>query len=51
MRNGMDQDLEQAFRNNKSLWKFYGIICIICLAFIPLTVIITTIVTIASALS
>jgi len=28
------EDLELAFKNNKSLWKFYGIICIIYLAFI-----------------
>jgi len=30
------EDLELAFKNNKSLWKFYGIVCIIYLAFIPL---------------
>jgi hypothetical protein len=36
---GADRDLEQAFKNNKSLWKFYGIICIIYLAFVPLMVI------------
>jgi hypothetical protein len=29
------EDLEMAFKNNKSLWKFYGICCIISLAFIP----------------
>jgi hypothetical protein len=29
------EDLELAFKNNKSLWKFYGILCIIYLAFIP----------------
>ena len=39
LRTGMDQDLELAFRNNKSLWKFLGIISIIELAFIPLTII------------
>jgi hypothetical protein len=33
------QELEQAFKNNKSLWKFTGIICIIYLAFVPLAVI------------
>ena len=39
LRTGMDQELELAFKNNKSFWKFYGIICIIYLAFIPLTVV------------
>ena len=34
-----EQDLEQAFKNNKSLWKFTGILCIIYLAFIPLAVV------------
>ena len=36
-----DEDLELAFKNNKSLWKFYGILCIIYLAFIPVSVILT----------
>ena len=39
LRTGTDQDLELAFKNNKSLWKFNGIICIIYLAFIPLMII------------
>jgi len=39
LRTGMDLELEQAFKNNKSLWKFLGIICIIQLAFFPLAVI------------
>ena len=39
LRTGADQDLEQAFKNNKSFWKFSGIICIISLAFIPLLII------------
>jgi hypothetical protein len=34
-----ERELELAFRNNKSLWKFYGILCIINLAFVPLMVI------------
>ena len=34
-----DEDLELAFKNNKSLWKFYGILAIIALAFIPLSII------------
>ena len=51
IREGRDQDLEQAFKNNKSLWKFYGIICIIYLAFIPLMTIIGIIVAVVSAFS
>jgi hypothetical protein len=35
---GADRDLELAFQNNKSFWKFVGIICIIQLAFIPLLI-------------
>jgi hypothetical protein len=45
------EDLELAFKNNKSLWKFYGIICIIYLAFIPLVIIITIIGGVAAAIS
>ena len=32
------EDLEEAFRNNKSLWKFYGILVIIYLALIPVLI-------------
>jgi hypothetical protein len=39
MRTGVDQDLETAFKNNKSLWKFLGILAIISLAFIPVLII------------
>jgi len=39
LRTGADQDLEQAFKNNMSFWKFAGIICIIQLAFLPLLII------------
>jgi hypothetical protein len=35
----MDKDLEAAFKNNKSLWKFAGILMIVYLAFIPLGII------------
>jgi len=38
-RTGAEIDLELAFKNNKSLWKFNGILYIISLAFIPLLVI------------
>ncbi|MDR2477073.1 MAG: hypothetical protein LBD18_04725 [Treponema sp.] len=39
MLSNAEQDLELALKNNKSLWKFYGILCIIYLAFIPLAII------------
>ena len=38
LRTGTDQELEQAFKNNRYLWKFIGIICIVNLAFLPLMV-------------
>jgi len=37
------KDLEQAFKNNKSLWKFYGILCIIFIAFIPVSIVLAII--------
>jgi hypothetical protein len=48
LRSGADQELETAFKNNKSLWKFAGILTIISLAFIPLMVIAGIIIGIAS---
>jgi len=45
------EDLELAFKNNKSLWKFYGIICIIYLALIPFFIIVTIIGGVAAAIS
>jgi len=39
LRTGADRELEQAFKNNKSFWKFLGIICIIELASFPLMII------------
>ncbi|MDR0583274.1 MAG: hypothetical protein LBG57_02850 [Treponema sp.] len=42
-------ELEQAFKNNKSFWKFIGIICIIYLAFIPLGIILVIVVAVNSA--
>jgi|GEM_PF-155378 len=38
-RTGEDRDLEVAFRNNKSLWKFYGILFIIGIAFVVLSMV------------
>jgi len=49
--NGKDADLEAAFKNNKSLWKFLGIISIIELAFIPLLIIGGIIVAVVMAIS
>jgi len=40
---GSDEDLELAFQNNKSLWKFQGILYIVYLALIPFIIIITAI--------
>ena len=39
LKTGSDQDLEQAFKNNKALWKFVGIICIVSLAIYPLAIV------------
>jgi hypothetical protein len=36
---GADGDLEAAFKNNKSFWKFIGILAIIQLAFVPVLII------------
>jgi len=38
-----NEDLELAFKNNKSLWKFNGILSIVCLALIPFIIIISII--------
>ena len=48
---GREHDLELAFKSNKSFWKFIGIIYIVYLAIIPLTIIISAVVAIASAFS
>ena len=48
---GVDQDLELAFKNNKSFWKFVGILHIIELAFIPLTIIGAVIAAVSMALT
>ena len=50
LRSGTDRDLEQALKNNKSLWKFYGIICIVYLAFVPVMVVFSIIAGVASVL-
>ena len=50
LRTGADQDLETALRNNKSFWKFCGIVSIIGLAFVPLLIIIGIVVGVAAAI-
>ena len=51
LRTGAETELELAFRNNKSLWKFLGIISIIELAFIPVFIIVGIIVAVVMALN
>jgi len=41
-------ELELAFKNNKSLWKFNGIMTIIALAMVPLTIIIAIVVALSA---
>ena len=44
---GTDRELEEAFKNNKSLWMFNGIIYIISLAFLPVTIIASVVIALA----
>lgn len=44
LRSGAEQDLELAFKNNKSLWKFYGIMSIVYLAITPVLIVVGIIV-------
>jgi len=44
------EDLEEAFKNNKSLWKFNGIMYIISISFIPLMIVILIFIGIAAAI-
>jgi hypothetical protein len=46
-----EKDLEEAFKNNKSLWKFTGILAIVYLGLIPVAIIIGVIVMIALSLA
>jgi hypothetical protein len=46
--NNLEEDLELAFKNNKSLWKFNGILYIIYLSFIPVSIVIMIIVGLAA---
>jgi hypothetical protein len=45
-----ERAMEIALRNNKSFWKFHGILLIISLAFIPLSFIITIIAVVGSVM-
>ena len=47
-RTNSEQELELAFKNNKSLWKFNGILTIIGLAIIPLVIILGIIAVVAA---
>jgi hypothetical protein len=51
LKTGADAELELAFRNNKSLWKFAGILCIVQLAFLPLMIIGSIIAALVAAFS
>jgi len=51
IREGREQDLELAFKNNKSYWKFIGILYIVYLAITPVVMIISITVAIASVVS
>jgi len=51
LRTGTEKDLELAFKNNKSLWKFLGIISIIELVFIPMAIVGSIVAVVAVALS
>ena len=51
LRSGLDQELEEAFKNNRSLWKFIGIYCIVQLAFFPVLIIGAVIIGVVLALA
>jgi magnesium-transporting ATPase (P-type) len=46
---GAEKDLEEAFKNNKSLWKFSGVLAIVYLALIPLGIIAAVAAAVSSA--
>ena len=48
---GMEPELELAFKNNKSFWKFLGICSIVALAFIPIMIIAGIIIAVVVALA
>lgn len=44
-----NDDLENAFKNNKSLWKFYGILMIVYLAILPVVIVVSVIIGVAAS--
>jgi hypothetical protein len=50
VRMGAEADLEEAFRNTKAFWKFFGIITIIWLALVPVFIILTVLAALGLAL-
>jgi hypothetical protein len=48
--NGGEKDLEEAFRNNRSLWKFTGVSAIVYLSFLPVGLIIALIAVVSGIL-
>ena len=50
LQSNSELDLELAFKNNKSFWKFNGILCIVYLAFIPVAIVIGVISVIVSGI-
>jgi hypothetical protein len=48
---GNEEDLEQAFKNNKSFWKFMGILSIISLGFLAITILFGGIAAVAAVVS
>jgi hypothetical protein len=46
-----EEDLELAFKNNRALWKFNGILYIVLLAFIPLFIVLAVVGGVAAAMS
>ena len=51
LRTGAEQDLEIAFKNNSFYWKMFGILCIISLAFVPMLIISSIILVVATFLA
>ena len=46
-----NEDLENALKNNKSLWKFYGILMIIYLATLPVILVVSIVIGVITAAS
>ena len=46
--NGKEQELELALKNNRTLWKYMGIITIISLAMIPILIVIIIVIAVVS---